>query len=453
MAKLARGGFLWSSIIGVATTALVYQLLPILPDSSGLIARYLTGHPLEFAIVALGMIACVDMAIRGLSLAGRRSEISDVRDRLTASGSLEQWRKVAGETSDRSIARRVRTFADLRERKASKILEHAQKLSDRAADELAAGYAPLTTILWAIPIVGFLGTVMGITIAVANISPEQLEQSLGSVTGGLAVAFDTTALALALSLVLGFATLFVRRSEEQLLNLIDDLADEVLVPAFDDRSETPSGPLAMTEATAELIARQMVQWNKAMDEQRAAFAQSLESGHRHFVEAWADLQGTAIENQKLTWEASSDQMGEAMADWQARFEGTLEQLAGAVPRLVEAAQKATTEQFETSLREIREHTSKTTHSLSIVSETLATRADSTDALIARCESLAAEVASATAEENRDWNSIAEKTAALAQLQQSINQQLEKASVAEQLDETLHQLTAAVHMLTSRARAA
>ncbi|MEI2659369.1 MAG: MotA/TolQ/ExbB proton channel family protein [Bifidobacterium adolescentis] len=51
----------------------------------------------------------------------------------------------------------------------------------------------IRTITWAVPILGFLGTVIGITMAIANITPDQLESSLGEVTAGLAVAFDTTA--------------------------------------------------------------------------------------------------------------------------------------------------------------------------------------------------------------------------------------------------------------------
>lgn len=453
MPKVAKGSFMLSSIIGVAATALIYQLLPILPDQSGLVARYLTGHPLEFAIVALAMVACVNLALRATASSSRRRRLIEIEDWIDTDSSIEVWRKVAKESADETIRRRLTAFADLRERGVKRVMEHAERISDRAADDLADGYSPLTTILWAIPIVGFLGTVMGITIAVANISPDQLESSLGNVTGGLAVAFDTTALALGLSLVLGFATLFVRRGEERLLARLDDFSDAVLIPAIGESTNEQDTSSRISEATAKLLAVQMERWNDAMDEQRAAFAQSLQSGHQHFVEAWADMQGTALENQRLTWEASSDQMGDAMADWQARFETTLEKIASAIPQIAATAHKSTLEHFEESLREIRQHSTTTAEKLSVVSDTLAVRAESTESLIARCEQLAADVATATAEQNRDWNSIATKTAALTEIQTAINTQLERSDVAEQLDDTLHQLTAAVHMLTSRARAA
>ena len=55
-------------------------------------------------------------------------------------------------------------------------------------------------IVWAIPILGFLGTVIGITMALNAIDPKAVEESMMQVTTGLGVKFDTTALALAWAL-------------------------------------------------------------------------------------------------------------------------------------------------------------------------------------------------------------------------------------------------------------
>ena len=76
-------------------------------------------------------------------------------------------------------------------------------LAELGSGRLHDGYALIRTITWAVPILGFLGTVIGITMAIANITPDKLEASLPEVTAGLAVAFDTTALSLALSMLLG----------------------------------------------------------------------------------------------------------------------------------------------------------------------------------------------------------------------------------------------------------
>ena len=57
------------------------------------------------------------------------------------------------------------------------------------------------------------------------------------------------------------------------------------------------------------------------------------------------------------------------------------------------------------------------------------------------------------EQQRHWAELLHRTEQLELLQRSIDSQLARTEFAEQLDQTLHQLTAAVHMLTSRAKAA
>ncbi|MFO0006175.1 MAG: MotA/TolQ/ExbB proton channel family protein, partial [bacterium] len=74
--------------------------------------------------------------------------------------------------------------------------DHLKYLADLAADRLVQSFQLVRTVTWAVPIMGFLGTVIGITMAIANVTPEQLDSSLPEVTSGLAVAFDTTAQAL-----------------------------------------------------------------------------------------------------------------------------------------------------------------------------------------------------------------------------------------------------------------
>ena len=69
-----------------------------------------------------------------------------------------------------------------------------------------------------------LGTVIGITIAITHLKPETLEQSLSEVTSGLGVAFDHTAQALTLTMILMFVKYAVERSDGKLLAIVDDRA-------------------------------------------------------------------------------------------------------------------------------------------------------------------------------------------------------------------------------------
>ena len=67
-------------------------------------------------------------------------------------------------------------------------------------------------------------------MAIANVTPEQLDSSLPEVTAGLAVAFDTTAQALTMSMLLVFATFLVERGEQSILNDVEQFGIDSLVP-------------------------------------------------------------------------------------------------------------------------------------------------------------------------------------------------------------------------------
>lgn len=80
-------------------------------------------------------------------------------------------------------------------------------------------------INWAIPILGFIGTVLGISLAAEGIQRiisknqglTQLSSDLGQAITPLGIAFDTTLIALSLSVVLTLAQTLLQRWEDNLL--------------------------------------------------------------------------------------------------------------------------------------------------------------------------------------------------------------------------------------------
>lgn len=106
-------------------------------------------------------------------------------------------------------------------------------LSTQAAndeDYLGSSYTILKGFIWAIPVLGFIGTVLGLSSAVGNFgkklvsgaSMEEITESLTVVTSGLSVAFETTLIALVLALLVQLYTKVVLNAEEIFL---DDCAD------------------------------------------------------------------------------------------------------------------------------------------------------------------------------------------------------------------------------------
>lgn len=87
-------------------------------------------------------------------------------------------------------------------------------------------YTMVKGIIWAIPISGFIGTVLGLSTAVGGFgnvlaqggSIETLKNSLGGVTSGLSVAFETTLIALVAAMIIQLLLTFLMQREEAFLD-------------------------------------------------------------------------------------------------------------------------------------------------------------------------------------------------------------------------------------------
>ncbi len=81
-------------------------------------------------------------------------------------------------------------------------------------------------LIWGIPILGFIGTVSGLSLAIGGFGrvlsqtddPSKLIDALKGVTGGLATAFETTLLALIAALLVQMAMTFQKKREEEFLD-------------------------------------------------------------------------------------------------------------------------------------------------------------------------------------------------------------------------------------------
>ncbi|MEJ6642654.1 MAG: MotA/TolQ/ExbB proton channel family protein [Akkermansiaceae bacterium] len=132
--------------------------------------------------------------------------------------------------------------------------------SDLDANRSSGSYSLLKVFLWAIPILGFIGTVMGLSSAVGGLNmnsadPEAMKASLEGLTGGLGVAFDTTLLGLILSILMSFPMAAVQKKEEETLTIIDAFCTEKLLPKLDDsKSATTQGLIEKAESIPQLVA-------------------------------------------------------------------------------------------------------------------------------------------------------------------------------------------------------
>ena len=102
--------------------------------------------------------------------------------------------------------------------------------ADNDESQVAASYGLINGLVWAIPVVGFIGTVLGLGQAIGAFGVtlqkegdyEGIKESLTAVTGGLSTAFDTTLLALILALILHLLISLVQSRESDWLDACNE---------------------------------------------------------------------------------------------------------------------------------------------------------------------------------------------------------------------------------------
>jgi biopolymer transport protein ExbB/TolQ len=119
---------------------------------------------------------------------------------------------------------------------ASAIKERAELIADNLDSELSL----LRYVAWAIPAVGFIGTVRGIGDALSH-ADEAIKGDLSGVTSSLGLAFNSTLVALILSMVLMYMLHMLQSRQEALILELqnycrDKLVDIMKVPETEQAS-------------------------------------------------------------------------------------------------------------------------------------------------------------------------------------------------------------------------
>src|SRR3954454_3929742 len=229
---------LWGLVFVVNFFALLFQGA----FNSPLLSRYCAGHPIEIIELTVFFIGLAALALRFCEVFGQFPSLrGQLLPPIPMGGQrVEDCERLLKELDERPtiqnsfIVRRLREALEFVRRKnsADALDGHLRHLEELEAVRANSAYSMVRIIVWAIPILGLLGTVIGITIAVANLNPDTLEESMTKVTHGLGVAFDHTATALSLTMMLMFVKAAVERFEDRLLARVDECVNEELVGSF-----------------------------------------------------------------------------------------------------------------------------------------------------------------------------------------------------------------------------
>lgn len=310
------------------------------------------------------------------------------------------------------LGRRVESVLDFVQQRGSAgdLDDQIRTLSDNDAMFLEGSYGLTRFITWAIPILGFLGTVLGITDAISGVDTGKLESSgLNQVTGGLSEAFDSTALALALTMITMFCSYLVERFETSLLERVDAYVDENLLHRF-QRLDSDSEPfIAAVQQNAQVL---LTATEQLVRQQATLWMQTITETHRAHAEIQEGLQQRLTAGLRSALEETLNRQTEYIEGMEARAAERTTGMINQIHTVVEALRETGREQHQ---------------GLQIVADQVGEQAW---ALLA----------------------IKEQEGAIAQLmrmQQSLDQNLAAIAGAGAFEEAMHSLTAAIHLLTTR----
>jgi biopolymer transport protein ExbB/TolQ len=278
-----------------------------------LIVRYFDSHPIENCTAFMFFAGLSALAIKFIhtqseqtklrrqTLLGKRGQlktpISEVGNFLAR---IDAYEKIYGRTRH---SHRLQLVLELinRDGTSDALDNELRYLAEEDAVEIDSSYGLVRLVLWAIPMVGFLGTVIGITYALGNLDLNAIQESSKALSAGLAIAFDTTALAIALDLVLYFVQFLIYRVEGNFLREVDKAVNDEIRGRFelsdklgDDGQVTAFRRILETllESIEQLTLRQTKIWEQSMSTANQRFSQLTEQNaeilKRSLAEALAE---------------------------------------------------------------------------------------------------------------------------------------------------------------------
>ncbi|MBU4271576.1 MAG: MotA/TolQ/ExbB proton channel family protein [Planctomycetes bacterium] len=319
---IGRSPFLWGILGSVGFYALVHYGPLGLP----LVKRYFAGHPVEYMETIIFGVGLAALTIKLFDTFAQRAALGDspLGPAAKTSQPAEQCDALLARL-DRLPERRRGEYYVSRLRAALEHVRHRgsadslgdelKYLSDVDAARVHSGHGLFRVIVWAIPILGFLGTVIGITMALNGIDLRAPDESMFDVLNGLGVKFDTTALALSLAMVLMFVHYYVEQMENRLLEEVDRRVQSELAGRF---AAVPGG------ADGQIV---------AMQRMAEMMLQASETLARRQAELWRD----SVESAAGQWSKMAEAAGGRVQAAMSAATGELSRQAEVLRRAVEAA--------------------------------------------------------------------------------------------------------------------
>ena len=321
-----RPGLTGAAALGV--TLLFY--LALQPFSGSMLSDLFTQRGwVPYGISFLSAWACVTLVLKFRLLGAHRRALQldllprSLGDRITPDNAeaFIQHLDTQPITPENPLGQRIRRalqhFAARRD--SGQLVAQLGGQAQADADALESSYTLVRVFIWAVPILGFIGTVIGIGAAVGGFSEsvgaavdlDVMKESIGNVTGGLGVAFDTTLIALVMSILIMFPASSLQKAEEDFLAAVEHYCDERLVVRLAG-DESEAGDAQLIERT---IQREMAGHHAELRAWSERLGQVGEVLSAHVVSAWEKIDGQLQQRQEQQqeqlsrWAAASQREG------------------------------------------------------------------------------------------------------------------------------------------------
>ncbi|GAA5505317.1 MotA/TolQ/ExbB proton channel family protein [Novipirellula caenicola] len=279
--------------------------------------------------------------------------------------------ELPGASSDTFLINRVvRGIEHFRVRKsAAETVTMMESQSAIDANNVAGSYTILKVFIWSLPILGFIGTVMGVSAAVASLasslsgggSMDAMKAALQDVFGGLGTAFDTTLLALIMSMLVKIPASALQKSEEDLITSVDEYCNENLLRRLNDGREG-TGERNANDGDSDIFRKAVEQALGTHHAEMEQWLSKLDTIGTHLtdqVSAGWDKVNKRIEEQQ---QKHVNVLHEQQLDQQARLQAQLDQMANAADKIQQTL-TSLAEQTSTLQTHVNETFSQTNTSL------------------------------------------------------------------------------------------
>ncbi len=290
----------WPLLLGAASCSVFYVLVYRGPLNLPAMHRYFASHPVLIIETGMFFVGLSALGLKAFEVVSQYwglkavhiEEAPPTGQKVEDAGRLlDQLQRLSALARQSYLGRRVRDILQAIQRKGSAegLDDDLKYLADLDSARQQDSYGLVRIVIWATPMLGFLGTVIGITQALGDLDPQQLatniQKAMEGLLGGLYVAFDTTALALSLSMILMFLQFLLDRIENQALSLADIRANEILVGRFQEVGAGRDPYLAsvermsgrMLQAAEDLVRRQAEIWEQTIRASNEHWCQIVQS--------------------------------------------------------------------------------------------------------------------------------------------------------------------------------